>query len=76
MVANTPDRPRFVLGCTAVFILGRTLYAKGYTSKGPKGRFAGAVIADIAQLLLLGGAVLSGLHASGAIEAAKGLLSK
>ena len=76
MVANTPDRPHFVAGCTALFILGRALYAKGYTTKGPKGRFAGAVIADIAQLLLLGGAVLSGLRASGAVDAVKALLAK
>ena len=76
MVANTPERPRFVAGCTALFILGRALYAKGYTTKGPKGRFTGAILADIAQVLLLGGAVLSGLRASGVLEAVKGLVSK
>jgi uncharacterized membrane protein YecN with MAPEG domain len=76
VIANAPERPRFVAGCTALFIAGRFLYSRGYTAKGPKGRFAGAIIADVAQLLLLGGAILSGLNASGAIEAVQSVLQK
>ena len=73
--------PKFSAACGVVYIIGRELYASGYTSKvgdeaarayasiptllsfmqGANGRLVGTVLFDIALVLLLVGAIWSGL---------------
>ena len=47
------------------WIIGREVYTIGYISKGPSGRTAGAVIADLAALFLFGAAVYGSFQGSG-----------
>ncbi len=42
-------------------IVGRELYARGYASKGPRGREIGAGVSGLSMLTLFGTAVFSGL---------------
>ena len=61
LILSGVSYPRFSAACGAAYILGRELYATGYMARGANGRLAGAVIFDVALLLLLGGAIASGL---------------
>lgn len=53
--------PRFSAATGAIYVVGRYLYARGYRRDGAKGRTLGAIVLDIALVLLLGGAVTGSL---------------
>ncbi|OMH79252.1 Microsomal glutathione S-transferase 3 [Zancudomyces culisetae] len=42
--------PRFSAALGAVYVVGRFLYAQGYTKFGPKGRMAGAITANLSAI--------------------------
>ena len=52
-------QPLFACICMATLIFGRLFYSLGYCNAGPKGRIAGALIADLAILALLVGCILT-----------------
>lgn len=71
--------PRFSAACGAAYVVGRELYAAGYVSRGANGRLLGSVVFDAALVLLLGGAISSGLAIgnitlAGTVADAKALL--
>lgn len=67
IAVNGQERPAFTAGCTAVFMIGRALYAAGYTAEGPKGRRTGALVGEVAQMALLCGALVSAYKAAPAM---------
>jgi uncharacterized membrane protein YecN with MAPEG domain len=52
--------PRFALGLYSVFLVGRVLYQRGYASKGPQGRMAGAAVSSLTSLVAMVTAVVWG----------------
>ena len=69
ILATAQDKPVLAGSGGLAFLLGRALYSSGYKKQGPKGRNIGAIISDLAIVVLLGGAVHSALSHSGAISA-------
>ncbi len=66
--------PRFTLATALLFIVGRQLYATGYTgAAGPQGRGFGGLLAFVAQILTFGAAVYGAFTAAGGLPALKAL---
>ncbi|KAJ3087312.1 hypothetical protein HK102_011368 [Quaeritorhiza haematococci] len=53
--------PRFSAYAGLAYIVGRQLYAWGYTSKGSEGRVLGAAVLDLALVGMFGGIVYGAL---------------
>lgn len=57
--------PRVSASAAAAYMLGREVFAAGYSKKGPEGRLYGAIILDLALLVMLGSAVGAGWRVAG-----------
>ncbi|KAJ1723304.1 Microsomal glutathione S-transferase 3 [Coemansia erecta] len=51
--------PRAAGGLGAAYILGRSVYARGYKAKGPKGRMAGGALMALSLVSMVGVATYS-----------------
>ena len=59
---------RLTIVLAAVYIVGRALYAAGYSAAGPKGRLVGAILYDIALLAGFGVGAYSAFVAGGGVK--------
>ena len=71
LAANAQHQPFLAGACSVTFLIGRVLYSAGYKSKGPKGRYAGAIISDIGLLGLFLGTLYLAAQKSGLVCAVK-----
>jgi len=66
-------RLTFILGVS--YLVGRQLYSSGYRSRGATGRLVGAIIVDVALVVLLGSALFGGWKFAGGIAGLRKLFS-
>lgn len=59
--------PRVATLFGLIYIIGRVLYARGYRANGPKGRFTGSLMLDLALVALFGSAVYGGFLLAGGL---------
>lgn len=59
---------RLTIVLAAVYIIGRALYAAGYSAAGPKGRLVGAILYDLALLGGFGVGAYSAFVAGGGVK--------
>ena len=60
MILNGIFNPVASAGLGVMFIIGRVVYASGYSEKGPEGRKFGAIVSGVAQIVLILGTIYRG----------------
>eukprot|EP00742_Colponemidia_sp_Colp-10_P001525 GILJ01001636.1.p1 GENE.GILJ01001636.1~~GILJ01001636.1.p1 ORF type:complete len:193 (+),score=22.17 GILJ01001636.1:46-579(+) len=60
--------PRLAAGASALYIVGRQLFATAYRTKGPGARLAGGLLCHVAELMVLLPAVYHGVKLTGFLD--------
>ena len=67
-----PSSPGFAAAAGAVYVVGREIFAAGYTNGGADKRMAGAIVLDLALVAMMGACVVGGARHAGLLAAVAG----